>query len=527
MLIILFSLIPLFIKLPYRINIFLSWEGAFRMSNGQLPFRDFGTPIGGVYWIVPAIFFKIFGAQMISLIKAQVFLNILSGLAFRSIMKSIGVDPLAKFIAIIVFLLSYSFMNFWPWYNHTVIVYELIALALLLKHIYNSNLNFSYWTIIMSSFFTICSFLTKQDAGGLTIIFCLVLLLYSAITENRWLSLIIFFGGLVIFTLTFIFLTNPVGFSYWFNHGQIPHSSRVHASDFLEEFFGGSQWIKFYFLLVIILSFQNIQEWKKYFYNKTTMIPLILIFGILVEAFIFAVTSYVPPDNNIFFHSFAISFILNKLFFNIATEKRQKQFFFITMIFVGLWWSGNFWKYTNAILKRISGNVKPDTGDGENIVDRNTYKISNIDEGIPLNEWRESNLFTLQNITLPIPTIEGIERLKVLDLIKTNKKLRVLNMSELTSLAAEIPFELEKGSDYPLWFHLGVGMFNKQAEMFESRILNNYYDLVLFENIPSLNNFYPFRIRDMLKKHYRQIDSFLAPRKGDTQGTIEIYIKNK
>ena len=83
------ALVPLFMKFPYRVNIFLSWEGAYRLSQGQIPFKDFGMPLGYMYWVVPAIFFKIFGAQMITLVKAQVFINILSGLAFRSILKSL------------------------------------------------------------------------------------------------------------------------------------------------------------------------------------------------------------------------------------------------------------------------------------------------------------------------------------------------------------------------------------------------------------------------------------------------------
>ncbi|MBS1737526.1 MAG: hypothetical protein JSS98_13105, partial [Bacteroidetes bacterium] len=71
-----FAIVPLLFTMPYRVNIFLSWEGAYRMSNGQIPFRDFGIPLGGMYWTIPAIFFKIFGSQMITLIKAQVFINI-------------------------------------------------------------------------------------------------------------------------------------------------------------------------------------------------------------------------------------------------------------------------------------------------------------------------------------------------------------------------------------------------------------------------------------------------------------------
>ena len=63
LIILLLACVPLFIHLPYRVNIFLSWEGAYRMSQGQLPFRDFGTPLGGMYWVIPAIFFKVFGPK--------------------------------------------------------------------------------------------------------------------------------------------------------------------------------------------------------------------------------------------------------------------------------------------------------------------------------------------------------------------------------------------------------------------------------------------------------------------------------
>jgi hypothetical protein len=76
-----------------------------------------------------------------------------------------------------------------------------------------------------------------------------------------------------------------------------------------------------------------------------------------------------------------------------------------------------------------------------------------------------------------------------------------------------------------LWYHLGVAMFNKEAKMYEDRIISKQYDLVLFEYIPPLNNFYPFRVRDTLQNQYRKIDSFPAPRRGDTQGMIEVYVK--
>src|SRR3954447_14769114 len=98
-----FACVPLFATFPYRVNIFLSWEGAYRLSQGQVPYQDFGMPLGYMYWVVPAIFFKLFGAQLITLVKAQVFINIISGLAFRSILKSLDVQPGIRLLSVILY----------------------------------------------------------------------------------------------------------------------------------------------------------------------------------------------------------------------------------------------------------------------------------------------------------------------------------------------------------------------------------------------------------------------------------------
>src|SRR5580698_3600148 len=105
--ILVFSLIPLALHFPYRVNIFLSWEGAYRLYLGQVPYRDFGLPLGFGYWIVPAVFFKLFGPYLISLIKAQVFLNIVAGLSFRSILKKLQVSEGIRIAAVLTFCLSY------------------------------------------------------------------------------------------------------------------------------------------------------------------------------------------------------------------------------------------------------------------------------------------------------------------------------------------------------------------------------------------------------------------------------------
>src|SRR5690625_4849713 len=152
LLILIFSLFPVFLHFPYRINIFLSWEGAYRLYIGQVPFRDFGLPMGFGYWIIPAIFFKIFGPYLITLVKAQAFINIISALAFRSILKSLTVNKPIRSLSILLFLISFSFVTFWPWYNHTVIVFEFIGLACLLKYIFKKEERFRLLFLFFSSF---------------------------------------------------------------------------------------------------------------------------------------------------------------------------------------------------------------------------------------------------------------------------------------------------------------------------------------------------------------------------------------
>jgi hypothetical protein len=534
--IVLLAIVPLFIRLPYRVNIFLSWEGAYRLSEGQLPFRDFGIPLGGMYWVIPAIFFKLFGPGLFTLVKAQVLINILSGIAFLSILVRLGVPRGVRVVSVLLFCLSYSFFNFWPWYNHTVIVYELMGLACLLRGIRpdeDGPLRRVRWAwLAAGALFICCSFLTKQDGGGVALLLCCVMLAADGWLSRDWRSLGVFFGS---FVLIFFLMVLPFlhhGFGYWFNHGQPPHSSRVSPFDIAADFFGSSQWIKFYLFLLILLAVIRYRGIAVLRSDRRGALLLLLVVGILGEAAVLQVTSYTPPDNNIFFHSFAFAGIFTLLSALVPGALAGRRAVIVLAAGVLLWWSGVWWKYTQRLtgplLPRYS-NISPT---GENVVNRDTYMLdpdsARRPRDIPTEEWVECGLPAFRRVTMPAPTADGIHRLMGMDLVRKGKgDLRVLNMSELTPLARDIPYRLERNPGLPLWYHLGVGMFNRQADSFGVRIREHYYDLVLFEYIPNLNNFYPFRIRDSLHCHYSQVDSFPAPRRGlETRGVIEVFTRN-
>lgn len=529
-LILIVAIAPVFASFPYRINIFLSWEGAYRMAEGQVPFKDFGMPMGYMYWVVPAIFFKIFGAQMITLIKAQAFLNILAGFSFRSIFKSLRVDPSIRFLSVLLFCLSYSFINYWPWYNHTVIVYELVALAFLFRYMMAENTGRMQWLqLFLAGVFIFFSFFTKQDGGALGLLLCLALLLYHAWINKKWWGPLVFAGAFVIAAFAMILPVSSGAFGYWFNYGQAPHSSRISISDILKEFFTESQWLKFYLLIIALLLLASIKNFKEFVGDKKRMLFTLLTLGILAEAAIFQVTSYVPPDNNIFFHSFAFAFILSLLAEKLPISFTGWKPVLVTAAGVFLWWSSAYWKYIERfIIKPNSENYSYTYHEGykyADVVNKNTYKIELDTTSVPMHQWRSPNLKSFKKILLPGPTVDGIERIMKMNLVKNNPGLKVLNMTELTPLAAEIPFSLERGSHYPLWYHKGVAMFDKETRFFSDRIQNNYYDLVLYEYIPYLNNFNPYKVRESLMENYRRIDSFPAPRNPSAKAWVEVYVR--
>jgi len=515
--------VPLFVTFPYRVNIFLSWEGAYRMSQGQVPYKDFGMPLGYMYWVIPAMFFKIFGTQMITLVKAQVFINILSGLAFRSILKNLEVQNGVRLLSVLLYCVSFSFFNFWPWYNHSVIVYEMMGLALLFTYISKPESRFRWIWLSLSALLIFCSFFTKQDGGGLAFVLCIALLIYYSIAERKWMPLSVFLLSFLLVGIAIIAPLTQYNFGYWFNYGQPPHTARISAFEIIDEFLFSSQWIKFYLLIIVMLVYVHYQSRKQFVTEKRTTLFLLLTLGILAEAAILQVTSYTPPDNNIFFHSFAFAFILYMLSKHLKINFSRTKNLLITSSLIILWWSGVFWKYIQRTASGFFPETTTTSATGENVVNRKTY-VLHPTPATDMEPWTYSTLPSLKKISMPRSTTEGIERLMGLPFVG-QPNLRVLNMTELTSLAVEIPYQPETGPDIPLWHHLGVGMFNQQAKAYENKIVSKQYDLVLFEHVPSLNNFFPFRLRNHLQNHYNKIDSFPAPRRGDTQGIIEVYVK--
>jgi hypothetical protein len=493
-----FLILPLLIDLPYRVNIFLTWEGAYRLYLGQVPFKDFGLPMGYGFWVIPALFFKLFGPTFLSLIKAQVLINLLSVLSLRGILYNLRVKPILITLTLLVFCLTYVIYNFWPWYNHSVIVFELIALFFLTVDSSKLKKWQYHLSISASGFFTFFTFFTKQDVGGICFVMSLFILTYLAWRGNHY-SIILTY--LLSFTLTASLFILPVvdhNFAYWFNYGQEPHSSRISLISIVDIFLTQSLLEKIYLLLIGISAILGIASIKELVTQNQKFIIITLSVGLILQAIVTRVTSPLPTDHMNYFHTFAFIGIVAFISWTKWIEKFR--YVILTAFILSITYSSGYWKYISGILKLKQ--------------DETSIVV------VHSEPWEKGELASLKNILLPPETNAGIKTIMSLPFLK-KENLKVLNLSELTFLAHEIGYT--PLTQQPLWYHLNIGIFEAEIQEINKKVQDKQYDLVLFESIPSLNNFYPYAIQDKLKENYFHLSTFLAPRQLE-DSTIDIFI---
>lgn len=493
LIIIFICFIPLFFKNPYRINIFLSWEGAYRMSIGQVPFRDFSLPMGYGYWVIPALFFKLFGPYFYTLIKAQVLVNLISVVSFRSILKVLGVPPVAILLSVLVYCLSYVSFNFWPWYNNMVIAFELVAIYFTLRLIFGSP-GWRMWLFAglagFSAFFAIW---TKQDAGGMGLLIIYGMLTYDALMDRsprKWLA---FTGFFVVFALAFVLPVLKYDFLYWFNYGQPPHESRLVLMNFLNEILGWAYWEKFFLMIIVLFVLDKARTNPAFLKDKQEVLFAFLSVAMIVQAWIIPVTSPVPEKNEVFFYGFGFAYLFSNL--RLRIDLTRWPYVAMALFLVGFWWTGIYWRNIQRVIAK-----KP------NVVERTEEQKG--------HKYRLAKEYkTMERLFLAESTLEGIRKIKELDIVKNSKgDLRVLNMSELTSLAWEIPFT--PPVNQPLWYHQTVSIWQKEVDEFCEKIRNKSYDLVIFETVSpkEVINFFPMDVKDCLMEYYQHEFTFLAPR---------------
>ncbi len=518
-LIIVTAAIPLLFQHPYRINLFLAWEGAYRLSIGELPYRDFGSPVGYGFWVLPALFFKIFGPYVYTLLVVQAFINVLSGFIFRGLLSVFRIPAPVRLMALVVFCLSYSMFNFWPWYNHLVFVVEIAGFYFLCSELTKPVFARKTWRIALGAFLVAFSFMTKQDTGVLAFGISLVLLAYDYFVERKFKTAVVFISAWLTSMGILILPFLQYEFSYWFNLGQFPHYGRADKFDIINEFLGGSDAIKLYLILIVTLVFLKFREAGGIKADKNYFLFALLVLCILGQAAIIQVTSYTPIDGNIYFHSFAFAIIMGYFSRYLDTARVWQLATFVLLICI--WWSNAFW--SRFLKEKVQRAFVGDRSKRGPVISKQTYLISTDTMTSNRSKWIVPKIKTFNRVRVPESTAEGIEKIMALPEAKKSG-LKVLNMTKLTPLMYEMKYEIERGEQHPLWYHKGVAFFDREIDRFCDKVEKQEYDIVMFEDIPNVNQFYPYEVRECIKKNYTFRFKFLAPRVPEFC-YIEVYTK--
>ena len=236
-----------FRDLVYFRDYSIIFEGAYRLSLGQIPFRDFGMPVGPVSFLIPAILFKAFEPNWTYFMWSQQVLNVFQLFLIYCIFSKLNISPLVKRGAVVLHAVLYLTFLTHPWYN---VSGWIMMLAAGLFALGSNRISFA-----LAGLFAGLAFLAKQDFGILSFVISIIFISVKSIgcqnnldlraLKNRKnindliSNLIVFllFAALIIFA--FIYGTDVEKFGYWFNYGQEPHKHRsLHMGVLLTIAFG-------------------------------------------------------------------------------------------------------------------------------------------------------------------------------------------------------------------------------------------------------------------------------------------------
>lgn len=146
------------------------FDGAWRISQGQVPYRDFYMPFGPVAFVLPAVLFRLLGATFSSLVGAACVLSLLG--------TAVGVWVAWRLTSLrVLALLSGALTAIWfqapfgvPWMEQTAFFFDLMALAAVVESRLRSRASLAW--AVAAGVATALAVLSKQNAGGLFVVVC-------------------------------------------------------------------------------------------------------------------------------------------------------------------------------------------------------------------------------------------------------------------------------------------------------------------------------------------------------------------
>lgn len=481
------------------------WEGAYRVSLGQMPFTDFGTPVGPVSFLIPALFFKLFSPSWYVMQLSQMFENFILLLLAYQLLKRLQLTKTNINIAIACFAFFYLVFLSHPWYNSGAFLFFLASMVCLL--------GVGYWSYIAAGIFAGLCFLAKQDYGIMNLClgsFVLFVTRPNAKTPFREISFhfralldrrhwVLTLGPITVFLLAFslpilllMYLVDIDQFLYWFNYGQPPHKIRkLYIWNFVDH---GN------LLIPACIAF--------YLSCRTRRIDLLFAGIFFICSFVVSSTSGL--DYTAFFFFLFLPLLLQAIQNRAIIAKSWVSIALIIATLTCLIFPAKY--FYRLVQTAILNKAEP-------------YSFRHVYVTRPVKAFPESMPY-FKNVMGSLDSIVLIEQLQRIFKNRSGPPLTMLNISELTPLYAELGSE--PPLHYPLWYHTKISLFPREIQVIDQDIDDAKFDIVVLQNAHGQANFENFLARLQKNTQYESLRErgFVSPTTSTGDTCYEGYCPN-
>jgi hypothetical protein len=463
------------------------WDAAYRMSEGQVIYKDFYTPTGPISFFLPYLSFKIFGYSYTALKIAQVVISISILFAYKLLLDAVADNSRIKSVNYWIFLLLFVLPLGFPWYNTTALMFSLWAAVLVVK-------GQSYLNVIGAGFLLVLSILSKQDYGLMGLVVCLGLVWakefqfrFKTIAFNfqrdLWKSLILITASIVPIAL---YALVSQDFAQYFNFG----SQYDGTASRLRNLFGtGTSYVFFTSILIGL-----------YVYYKQPTLLVALSILLLLSASVVRATSGLSHISATFY----VGGLLTIVYFLWKSIKNRKLLLLITLFVIPL------------CLFMLGKPIR-------NFV--NLVSVSSTNKNVLYFNFSKISAGSLSKKTLsPVaPTYLNEDSVIFSKLVAEkmteikNKKIPIfLNASELTYLNYYVGVDAPKL--LPLWFHENITFGKSDYSALEKTLDKMSPDMVVLDISQN------FLISYLNDRKYVEISGgkYLSP----IDRNLLLYIKN-
>ncbi len=180
----------------------ICFDGGYRVLLGQVPFKDFVAPVGPMVFWLQAVFFRLLHVNYAAYVAHAAFVNAAASVLAMVLIRMMY--PEEKVVSYIVGVLTAAWFYApfgTPWFEQTAFFFFLLGYTAMAAAARNGNR--SQWLAFLGGVSGTLAFLSKQNAGALSIAAMFLFPALAPRVEKRKRLLVWYFAGLAVTAAAF------------------------------------------------------------------------------------------------------------------------------------------------------------------------------------------------------------------------------------------------------------------------------------------------------------------------------------